>query len=283
MDGAIVLLFDSAATQAVCDLCNRLRPVPMHRIPAVLREYPHLTLLQIPSGSRETAWSTVLTQDFSQLGPVLLSGLSAPDGPGGRLYLDIYPGDALQRLHEELSVRAAAPHSDHWRARVELPDDISPGCVDDVKRGLSTTTAIAAVCEDVVALEFSGTCCTVSDHFVIGGGPSGTIWQGYEEALSFRRYFEAHEILERLWRQEHGMRQQSAIWLAAVFVHWSRGQYPGALKILDKIQGDVRRFPEALAEDLAVWQAALNRRDPLPTLSTHQRLCLVRWARHEPS
>jgi predicted metal-dependent hydrolase len=105
------------------------------------------------------------------------------------------------------------------------------------------------------------------------------VWSAFEAALTSEKYFEAHEILEKLWREEHGIRQQSAIWFAALFVHWKRGQYSGALKILDKIERDARRYPTELQPAMILWRAALNHQHCQPGLTAYQRLCLVRWAR----
>lgn len=56
-------------------------------------------------------------------------------------------------------------------------------------------------------------------------------WDAYVQAMLEGRYFEAHEILEVPWRQNRDVRLQIAIWIAAAFVHWSKGNTNGARRL----------------------------------------------------
>lgn len=68
-------------------------------------------------------------------------------------------------------------------------------------------------------------------------------------------YFESHETLEDLWMvtpPPERMLLQAIIQLAAAFVHYARGEYPGILKLLDASLDKLREFePETLGIDVA--------------------------------
>ena len=107
----------------------------------------------------------------------------------------------------------------------------------------------------------------------------GTLWSAFNQSLSSQRYFEAHEILEVLWRQSHDTKTQTAIWIAALFVHWQRGHHPGALKILKKIMDSPRRYDPKFFATLTTWHHWLQQHAPAPSLTPFQRMILIRWAR----
>lgn len=67
-------------------------------------------------------------------------------------------------------------------------------------------------------------------------------------------YFESHETLEDLWMVTPLPERtllQAIIQLAAAFVHYARGEYPGILKLLDASVDKLNAFaPEALGIDV---------------------------------
>ena len=83
------------------------------------------------------------------------------------------------------------------------------------------------------------------------------------EQFNDRYYFESHETLEHLWmvtplpdRQFF----QGIIQLAAAFVHFARGEYPGILKLLDAAAGKLGPFaPERFGVDVTTLVAGIAR------------------------
>ncbi len=69
-----------------------------------------------------------------------------------------------------------------------------------------------------------------------------------------RWYFESHETLEDLWMVTPYPERdflQGIIQLAAAFVHFARGEYPGIFKLLDQGLEKLRRFePEQFGVDV---------------------------------
>ena len=76
-------------------------------------------------------------------------------------------------------------------------------------------------------------------------------------------YFESHETLEDLWMVTPWPERQfmqALIQLAAAFVHFVRGEYPGVLKLLDASAEKLGEFkPEQFAVDTAVLLAEVER------------------------
>ena len=78
----------------------------------------------------------------------------------------------------------------------------------------------------------------------------------YEAVDQFNRrwYFESHETLEDLWMVTPLPERQlfqGIIQLAAAFVHYARGEYPGIFKLLDASEEKLREFsPQALGVDI---------------------------------
>lgn len=102
------------------------------------------------------------------------------------------------------------------------------------------------------------------------------IWTAFRNAMLEGRYFEAHEILEEPWRVSRDARLQTAIWVAAAFVHWQRGNMAGALRLFARVR---RAVDDALAPDLDTWMSAVEQQHPLmpPTPALLARL--ENWAR----
>ena len=82
------------------------------------------------------------------------------------------------------------------------------------------------------------------------------------------KFFEAHEILENLWRETKGPERefyQGLIQLAAVLVHYQRNNYPGAQELFrtaskylgpysPEHQGlDLKRILDDFSRFLEVW------------------------------
>ena len=75
------------------------------------------------------------------------------------------------------------------------------------------------------------------------------------EQFNRRWYFESHETLEDLWMVTPFPERdffQGVIQLAAAFVHFVRGEYPGIFKLLDASLDKLRAFtPERFGVDVA--------------------------------
>ncbi len=75
-------------------------------------------------------------------------------------------------------------------------------------------------------------------------------------------YFESHETLEDLWMVAPLPERdffQAIIQLAAAFVHFSRGEYPGILKLLDAASSKLGAFtPTTLGIDVAALMADIK-------------------------
>jgi uncharacterized protein len=75
------------------------------------------------------------------------------------------------------------------------------------------------------------------------------------EQFNRRWYFESHETLEDLWMVTPFPERdlfQGIIQLAAAFVHFARGEYPGIFKLLDASLDKLRGFtPERFGVDVA--------------------------------
>jgi len=61
-----------------------------------------------------------------------------------------------------------------------------------------------------------------------------------------QKYFEAHEVLEALWRKDDGESRhfyQGLIQIAAVFVHLQRGNKEGAFILFQKARKHLEGYP----------------------------------------
>ena len=90
-----------------------------------------------------------------------------------------------------------------------------------------------------------------------------------------RWYFESHETLEDLWMvTPHPERDfmQGIIQLAAAFVHFARGEYPGIFKLFDASLEKLRRFaPEQFGVEVTRLIADAERtRCELETLGSER-------------
>jgi hypothetical protein len=71
---------------------------------------------------------------------------------------------------------------------------------------------------------------------------------GYFECFNSQLYFEAHEVLERLWlplrRETDGNFYKGLIQLAGAFVHVQKGRSKPALSLLRLAQSHLNSYPE---------------------------------------
>jgi predicted metal-dependent hydrolase len=61
-----------------------------------------------------------------------------------------------------------------------------------------------------------------------------------------RYFFEAHEVLEEVWRQEHGESRlflQGLIQVCAAYHHFQNGNLIGAITLLERGADKMRRYP----------------------------------------
>jgi len=59
-------------------------------------------------------------------------------------------------------------------------------------------------------------------------------------------FFEAHEVLEEVWRQEHGEPRlflQGLIQVCAAYHHFQNGNFAGAITLLQRGADKMRRYP----------------------------------------
>jgi predicted metal-dependent hydrolase len=89
------------------------------------------------------------------------------------------------------------------------------------------------------------------------------------DLLNQRRYFDAHEVLEDVWRLASGADRQflqGLIQVAVALHHHSCGNCRGALSVLQRAAANLAPFPEEFAgirlgqlrEALRTWQDALE-------------------------
>ncbi len=100
------------------------------------------------------------------------------------------------------------------------------------------------------------------------------LWHGIE-LFNRGRFFDAHEVLEDLWRAaptEQKKFFQGLVQVAVAFHHHSTGNLIGMQSVLDRAARNLAPAPEAFAgidlkgllESLSCWQDALDQRTPLP-------------------
>jgi len=91
------------------------------------------------------------------------------------------------------------------------------------------------------------------------------------------QFFEAHEVLEDVWRATAGEEKrflQGLIQVAVAFHHYSTGNKVGARSLLGRSARNLAAYPEnfggiqlaSLLETLAQWRRALDHGSPLPSL-----------------
>lgn len=289
MGYAVELLFDDASTESVFVLSDRLAQAGLRPPRVGDPEYPHITLFVAEEIQRQPLVKKLSCYQFPTAPTVTLATLGRFDANPGVIYLVPQPDFPLHALHRDLFQQVSQllsginPHylPANWTPHVTLADQLSPANLANAITVVGSVDPVAARITDLIIVEFEGPLRVVTDYLVIPNGSEETdIWLAYATAMASEDYFDAHEILERLWRCSHGIKQQSAIWFAALFVHWSQGRYSGAMKILDKIMRDFRRYPMALRPVMNKWRKSLTMGEPCPGMTPYERLCLVRWGQH---
>jgi len=82
---------------------------------------------------------------------------------------------------------------------------------------------------------------------MLGGEPQGL--DPIEEGIRLfndRYFFEAHEVLEAVWREEHGESKlflQGLIQICAAYHHTQNGNAIGAVTLLERGAEKIRRYP----------------------------------------
>ena len=113
-----------------------------------------------------------------------------------------------------------------------------------------------------------------------GVGQSGVNAHRFDEGIKLfnsAEFFEAHEVLEDVWRvapAEEKKFLQGLIQAAVAFHHHSTGNALGARSLLARARRNLSDFPgefkgvhlEHLLESLSRWQAALEDGQPVPPL-----------------
>jgi len=95
------------------------------------------------------------------------------------------------------------------------------------------------------------------------------------ELFNREKFFEAHEVLELLWRREQGEPRDyyhGLIQIAAVFVHIQKGTPDGGKKLLRKATGYLEKYRPAfmnldLEKLLAETQASLLEGRAFPSIA----------------
>lgn len=92
-------------------------------------------------------------------------------------------------------------------------------------------------------------------------GRLGELYRALDE-FNDGYYFESHETLEDLWMVTPLPERtlfQGIIQIAAAYVHVARGEFPGAVKLLDAAVAKLREFaPASLGIDVAAMVAAVS-------------------------
>jgi 2'-5' RNA ligase len=296
---AVELWLDRESAAAVRSCWAALASAGLRRAPAGDPEWPHVSLAIYQAfdvkagGERLRRWA-----ERHQPVPVRFHRLQVFSAEAaGVLFLDPGRDDALTRLHRRLQhVLEPSSHGlwDNYRESRWVPHCTLADHLDAAH--LHRAQAMAGA----MALPLSGTLEAVAlvafddesrhTQVLVPLGPAvapasevDAAWRRFDEALAAAHYFEAHDLLEALWRRERDSRQQAAIWVAAAFHHAGHRNFPGASRLLQKIQDRVGHdLPEPLMAAVAAWRACVERGD-VPVLADADRRRLVQWAKRAGS
>jgi predicted metal-dependent hydrolase len=105
---------------------------------------------------------------------------------------------------------------------------------------------------------------------------SEAYWRGLD-LLNRGRYFDAHEVLEDVWRKTRGHERQFLQGLTQVAValhHRSTGNLEGARSVMQRAGRNLSPYSnsfggidvDGLRETIALWRQALREAQPLPNL-----------------
>ena len=95
------------------------------------------------------------------------------------------------------------------------------------------------------------------------------------ELFNSLEFYDAHEVLEDVWRAEHGPHKlflQGLIQVAVALHHHSTGNLVGCRSLLKRAGRNLSSYPEdyfnlnltQLRESLSAWQMALDQNAPVP-------------------
>lgn len=102
-------------------------------------------------------------------------------------------------------------------------------------------------------------------------------YKAFVSLFNARKYFEAHEALESLWRRDSGEDRrfyQGLIQIAAAFVHFRKGTPEGGRKVLKSALENLEKFRPShrgldLEKLLAETQASLDQGSEPPRIDLH--------------
>jgi 2'-5' RNA ligase len=300
MPFAVELWLDRTSAETVRSCWAALASAGLRRAPAGDPEWPHVSVAIYQAFDVEAGGERLrLWAERHEPIPVCFRRLHEfPAEPAGVLFLDPGRDEALTRLHRRLQ-RVLEPFShglwDYYRESQWVPHCTLADHLDAAHlrraRSVAETMALplSGMLEAVALVAFDQESRRCQALFPLGpeaapASEADASWRRFDEALAAAHYFEAHDLLEALWRRERDMRQQAAIWVAAAFHHAGRRNFRGASRLLNKIQERVGDdLPEPLAATVTAWQAAVERGET-PVLADADRRRLVQWARRaEPS
>ncbi|HSS95875.1 MAG TPA: DUF309 domain-containing protein [Terriglobales bacterium] len=95
------------------------------------------------------------------------------------------------------------------------------------------------------------------------------------ECFNSGEFYDAHEVLEDVWREEQGARKlflQGLIQVAVALHHHSTGNAVGCRSLLKRASRNLSSYPEnylnlnlnSFRESLSAWQIALDENAPVP-------------------
>jgi predicted metal-dependent hydrolase len=95
------------------------------------------------------------------------------------------------------------------------------------------------------------------------------------ELFNSSEFYEAHEVLEDVWRAEQGPHKlflQGLIQVAVALHHHSTGNVVGCRSLLKRAERNLSSYPEnyfdlnltQFRQSLSAWQSALDQKSPVP-------------------
>ncbi len=293
MPYALELLFDrgtSRAVEALWDLLKEHRTLSYRQGDS---EVPHLSLLVAESLSLHTTAAVCAFVPWSLARGIQLGPLQAFTAPGPVYYLTVQEAPELRAFQRRI-FHGLLPNSegiwdyyspDFWIPHVTLCQG-NPVTQERLHQLEELGPIQDAQFTEFLVVEFDHTQRQERLRIPLYTLPpdeisrEGSLWQRFDQDLANNAYFDAHEALEELWHRDRDPRQQAAIWIAVAFVHWSRGNFPGAQKLLTKLDRQVAGRAEPLMPLIDDWAKALGHHRPCPGITPTERDLIVRWARY---